>query len=141
VASPGQTVTTPVSLLDLAPTLLEIAGVSALPEAEGRSLTSALRGQALDERPIYSEAIYRAPHELKALRAGGFKLIYNEDDGSAQLFDLAADPVEQIDTSAEAGQIVGSMKDELFAWLAHTRQVAHDLPRAVPPTEFRDASW
>lgn len=141
VASPGQTVATQVSLLDLAPTLMQIAGASALPEAEGRSLVPALRGQALDERPVYSEAIYRAPHELKALQMGGYKLIYNMDDGSVQLYDLAADPSEQLDTSAEANLIVEEMKGELLDWLAHSLQVAHDLPRAKPPTEFRDAAW
>jgi len=141
VESPGQTIATPVSLLDLAPTLMQIAGASALPEVEGRSLVAALRGQTMDERPVYSEAIYRAPHELKALRADGYKLIYNVDDGSIQLYDLAADPLEQFDTRAKASQIVAAMKDELFARLAHTLQVAHDLPRVEPPTELRDAPW
>lgn len=141
VEPPGQTVATPASLLDLAPTLMQTAGASAPPEAEGRSLAPALRGQALDERPIYGEALYRAPHELKALRVGGYKLIYNVDDGSVKLYDLVTDPSEQLDAKVEGSQIVESMKGQLFDWMAHTLETVHDLPRAAPPTEFRDAAW
>lgn len=141
VESPGQTIATPVSLLDLAPTLLQTAGASVPVEAEGRSLVPALRGQALDERPVYGEALYRAPHELKALRVDGYKLIYNVDDGSVKLYNLAADPSEQFDINEDSGQIVESMKDQLFDWMAHTLETAHELPRVAPPAEVRDAAW
>ena len=141
VEAPGRTIATPVSLLDLAPTLTQIAGAPQPPEAEGRSLVPALRGQALEERPVYGEAFYRTPHELRVWRADGYKLIYNVDDGSIELYDLVADPSEQFDTSAEASQIVDLMQGELLDWIAHTLQMAHDLPRAAPPTELRDAAW
>lgn len=45
----------PVSLVDLAPTLLDLAGVAALPGADGRSLTAAMDGIALKSLPVYSE--------------------------------------------------------------------------------------
>ncbi len=45
----------PVSLVDLAPTLLELTGVGALGAADGRSLASALDGKEPAPRPIYSE--------------------------------------------------------------------------------------
>jgi arylsulfatase A-like enzyme len=139
--SPGQVIAEPVSLLDVAPTLAQVTGASLPPGMEGRSLVSALRGEALDDVPIYAESLYRVPYELKALRADGYKLIYNVDDASLELYDLRTDAAEQLDISPGAGQVVTSMKSELLDWVAHTLQVAHDLPRAVPPTEFREAVW
>lgn len=47
--------TSPVSLVDLAPTLLELAQLPPLPQADGRSLAAALRGEPLPSRPVYSE--------------------------------------------------------------------------------------
>jgi hypothetical protein len=45
----------PVSLVDLAPTLLELTGVGALEAPDGRSLASALDAKQLAARPVYSE--------------------------------------------------------------------------------------
>jgi arylsulfatase A-like enzyme len=73
VEAAGQLAGTPVNLLDLAPTLMQIGGAPLPPEAEGRSLVPALRGQALDDRPLYAESLYRVPYELKAVRAGGLQ--------------------------------------------------------------------
>ena len=141
VAAPGQAVGTPVGLLDLAPTLLDVAGASIPPEAEGQSLVPALRGEALAERPVFSESLYRVPYELKAVRQNGYKLIYHVNDGRYELYDLSADPAEQRDLSGEALPVVEAMKSTLSDWMAHALQVMRDLPRAAPPTEFKNAVW
>jgi arylsulfatase A-like enzyme len=141
ISAPGQVVKTPVGLLDLAPTLLDAAGASIPPEAEGRSLVPALRGQALAERPVFSESLYRVPYELKAMRQNGYKLIYHVDDGSLELYDLNADPGEQRNLSGSDIQATEMMKSALSAWMEHTLRVMRDLPRAAPPTEFRNAVW
>jgi arylsulfatase A-like enzyme len=137
----GESVDTPVRLLDLAPTLLQIGGAPVPSEMEGRSLAAALGGEALDEKPVYAESLYRTPQELKALRSGGYKLIYNVDDGSVELYDLGSDPLEKLDISAQEAEVAASLRDDLSAWISHTLQVAHDLPRVMPPTEFDDAVW
>ncbi len=139
--SPGQAVQTPVALLDLAPTILSMAGVPVPAGTEGRSLVPALRGEALAERPVYSESLYRVPYELKAVHAGGHKLIYRLDDGSYELYDLALDPLEQRDISSDGGQIGEALRGELLDWVERMRQVAADLPRAVPPIQLEEAAW
>lgn len=141
VSSPGQVVETAVGLLDVAPTVAEIAGSSLAPEAEGHSLLPALQGKALTEYPILAESLYRTPYELKAIRQGGYKLIYNVDDGSTQLYDLHTDPFEQQEIGCQAIEAASSLKQTLTGWIAHTAQVEASLPRAVPPAEFKDATW
>jgi choline-sulfatase len=92
----GKHVTQPVSLLDLPPTLLDLADVppeSRLP-MDGRSLIGLIDGNHSDERPIFSEyhvEKVRAPCFM--VRKGTYKYIYIHRYGS-QLFDLEADPEE-----------------------------------------------
>ncbi|MEM7237342.1 MAG: choline-sulfatase [Pseudomonadota bacterium] len=87
----------PVSLLDLFPTLLEIAGI---PEAQirsrldGKSLLPAMRGEPL-HAPVFAEHIdggTAAPRVC--VRDGSMKLTLSRAY-PAQLFDLASDPLEQ----------------------------------------------
>jgi arylsulfatase A-like enzyme len=139
VASPGRVVETPVALLDLVPTLIEVAGATVPPEAEGRSLMSALHGEVLEDRAIWSESLYRVPTELKAMQRSGYKLVYDVGDGGMELYDLTADPAEERNIAAEATQIAETMRSSLLDWMAHTAQVARDLPRAAPPAELGDA--
>ena len=87
-------VDTPVSLIDLPPTLLDIAGVEPVRAMEGRSLLPALRGQALDVVPVISE--YHGEGIMRPsfmVRQGPWKYIYCHRS-APQLFNLEADPGE-----------------------------------------------
>jgi arylsulfatase A-like enzyme len=141
VSVPGAAIDTPVALLDLAPTLAQIAGTSLPSEAEGSSLVSSLRGEVLEGKPILSESLYRVPYELKALRQGDYKLIYNVDAGDFELYHLGLDPAEEQNIIQEESQVAKAMATVLFDWMARTARVAGDLPRAVPPAEVQDAPW
>jgi len=85
-----------VSLADIAPTVLDLAGLPAPATVDGRSLRALLsREAALEPRPAYSETYYPRFHfgwsELTALQDGRFKLIESTDP---ELYDLASDPAE-----------------------------------------------
>lgn len=89
-------VTTPVSLTDVMPTLLDIAGVSADAwlEIDGQSLLPLLSGTDNDERlaiaEYHAEGVFRA---CFMVRQGNYKYIYIEG-ADHQLFDLKNDPGE-----------------------------------------------
>lgn len=92
----GQKVTQPVSLLDLAPTLLDLAGVPAKEQlpVDGASLVGLFDGCNQDERIVFSEyhvEKVKAPGFM--VRRGKYKYIYIHRHGE-QLFDLEADPEE-----------------------------------------------
>jgi hypothetical protein len=145
IAGPGVVfpadVDTTVGLLDVAPTLAEIAGAFLPPAIERRSLVPALRGETLKERPVFSESLYRVPQESKGMYRDGYKVIYHVDKDQFELYDLKADPDEQHDLATQVVPEGESLKRDLLQWMARTSQVARELPRAAPPREFKNAVW
>jgi arylsulfatase A-like enzyme len=104
----------PISLSDLAPTLLELAGLDPLPAASGQSLVPLLRGESLPASPQIGSVRFRpmvtqVESENQArqrfrecYRTRSEKLVreYWVRDGERRLaslewYDLSADPLEQ----------------------------------------------
>ena len=94
-ALPGQRSTAPVSLVDIAPTLLEWLGLPASGELHGRSLAQALDAESVDpQRPLFSSGIAYGPERAAVLR-GDRKRIRGVGGAPSLLFDLSGDPGEQ----------------------------------------------
>jgi len=95
---------TPVGLRDVAPTIAELAGLPALPAADGRSLAESVRnGAEPAERPLFAHRrAYEAssyerrpgsPGRMASVRTSRWKLIRNWD-AEDELYDLEDDPGE-----------------------------------------------
>lgn len=85
---------TPVSLLDVPATLVDMAGQETVRPLEGRSLLPAIHGAELDVVPVISE--YHGEGIMRPsfmVRLGDWKYIYCHGS-DPQLFDLAHDPKE-----------------------------------------------
>lgn len=115
----GRRIATPVSLLDLAPTLIELAcGRDALAEGrlDGRSLLPALAaGHDVARGPVISEYHAEGVRRPAAMiRDGNLKLIVCAGDPD-QLYDLAADPHERSNLAAqpEHAATVSRLRDAL----------------------------
>ncbi len=104
----------PVSLIDVAPTLLDLAGVEPLPRTQGRSLVPLLRGAEPAERLLLAQDCPPDGLIHSALVSGRFKYLRlmkaapaGELKGASvvaaeRLFDLQADPREQHDLAGDA---------------------------------------
>lgn len=103
-------VDTPVSLTDVAPTLLDFVGIRPISGATGRSLTAALDGGILDVQPVLSEltAPPKAP-DLSALLLGTDKIVVDHKRAKAVYYDLAADPRELHPVAAERADKAGPL--------------------------------
>jgi len=83
----------PVSLIDLAPTILQLAGVDECLPLDGRSLLPCIAGEEMD-RVAFSESHTNGVYEpCFMIRKGQYKYIYIRNEDS-QLFDLEKDPGE-----------------------------------------------
>jgi arylsulfatase A-like enzyme len=106
----GTRLATPVGVIDVAPTLLELAGLPPLRAADGISLADAVRrGSEPLARPVFA---YRREHkthpaetrgEMLAVRDGDWKLIRRVGHAE-ELYDLATDPRELDDRLGRAAQ-------------------------------------
>lgn len=105
----------PGSVIDIAPTLLQLAGLPVPAQYQGRSL---LRPAAADEVPRFltDHAVYQV-----GLRQGPWKFIDEPESGRSQLFDLRRDPEERRDLAATQPQRVARYREHLRAWSTHQR--------------------
>lgn len=90
----SRVVDTPVSLLDVPATLLDIVGQTPVQALDGRSLMPAIRGEGLGVRPVISE--YHGEGIMRPcfmVRKGAWKYIYIHRS-PCQLFNLDSDPGE-----------------------------------------------
>ncbi|TNF31368.1 MAG: hypothetical protein EP329_12500, partial [Deltaproteobacteria bacterium] len=133
-ALPGRVVETPVSHIDVAPTVLDLVGLPASPRHTGASLAPVLAGAPAPPSAIYTEGRYAA-----ALRVGDLRLIVHsrEDDigprarvgrsGTLplhELFDLAHDPEETHNLALADDPRLGPMLEELAAVREHLALLA-----------------
>jgi arylsulfatase A-like enzyme len=87
--------------LDIAPTVLELAGLKVPATMQGRSLVSLLKGENLGWREDWLYAYYEYPGDHmvaknRGIRTERYKLIeyYEEEPMQYELYDLQADPSE-----------------------------------------------
>lgn len=85
-----------VRLYDVAPTILELAGLPIPPTMKGVSLASAVTGgHPVPELVAESELTVGNKIRLRSLIAGDTKVIADEIRGTEVFFDLATDPLEK----------------------------------------------
>ena len=135
IAAPGLPagrIATPVSTIDLTPTLCDLAGISmadVMPWTDGESLVPLAGGEARTSPVVMEYAAEGSISPMIALRQGGWKYIRCASDPDL-LFYLAADP-DEIDNlaadprAAETLALFQSMADarwDLTAYDAEVRQ-------------------
>ena len=113
----GETVSTPVSLLDLAPTLTELGGAEPLPCAQGQNLGSFLTGSGKPDTwndAVFAECIgKREEKPSRMIVRWPWKLIHYHGYDDPQLFNLDEDPGETRDLGRDPAR--ADIRKELHA--------------------------
>ncbi len=117
---PGVTpckIDTPVSLIDLPPTLLDITGQTPARPMEGRSLLNAIHGERLDDIPVISE--YHGEGIMRPsfmVRKGNWKYHYCHG-AEPQLYNMVDDPDEWKNRAGDpaCSEVEKELKDVITA--------------------------
>lgn len=113
----------PVGLADVAPTLLDLAGVAAdrPVHVDGQSLRTSLASSEIRDRTVYAETHYPKLHfgwsDLSSAIDGRFHYIHAP---RPELFDLANDPSERRNLADQRGATVSALRD----WIGRTARGA-----------------
>jgi choline-sulfatase len=130
----------PVSLLDIAPTLLQIAGFARPAEFQGRNLPGLIAGlvspaaKASAPEEIYSESLYPHTHfgtsALRTLRVGRYKYIKAP---RPEFYDLVNDPAEKQNLYESQKSMAFNFRDRLESLRARYRSERASASRAPHP--------
>lgn len=129
----------PVSLADITPTVLELAGLDPLDDIRGVSLAGALGGSAPPARFIYFEThagtLNYGWQEISGVRFGNWKLI---DSSAPELYDLDADPGETTSLAAADPERLNRFRGELAQIAQPIREATTDqLDQDLSPEDIR----
>lgn len=113
-------VTRPVSLIDTAPTILDLLG---LPIPAGYQGLTLLGGRA-------NMALFFTDYSLSlmGLRDGCWKYVYELESGRSKLFEVCGDPSESQDRSSSEPERVGAYRTRLSNWASAQKAL---ITRAV----------
>jgi len=125
---PGR-IETPVSLIDLTPTVLDALGAVPIGESPGVSLWPLLtRGAGLPQRTLFAERTRYGPDRAAALQ-WPYKVIVDLNAKTEELFDLAEDPAERTNLSATHPATTASLAAAVADRVAQRR--TRTAPQAV----------
>ena len=137
------------TLLDIAPTLVDLAGVEAAPQFDGSSVLPFVSSPDV-ERTVVGEYLGEgAVAPIFMIRRGDWKFVWSEPDG-AQLYDLQADPAELTNLATHPGHVETTVafSAEVFdRWdparidreVRENQRARADVDRALRQGRFR--SW
>ena len=115
-AGPGTVIGDQVQVVDLVPTLLDLAGVPSTVPMDGRSLVPLLDGRGLPAGEAFAEGTNIRETERRGLRTPRFKFIHSIPRGAHdpalerfELFDLRDDPEERRDLAARHPEVVAGL--------------------------------
>jgi arylsulfatase A-like enzyme len=119
---------TPVTGTDFYPTILELAGIEAIPEqhVDGVSLVPLLKGGKISKRDLF----WHYPHygnqggePSSIIRKGEWKLIHYYEDGRQELYNIIKDPAEKNNVAAKNPKLIQILDSRLQSWLQATKAI------------------
>jgi arylsulfatase A-like enzyme len=117
---PPRTANDVVELIDLAPTIAALFGVTPPASWRGRSLVPALTGTSLPPKPAFAELLPEPKwdHDAKSMISADGKrhVFYRISDSRWEIYDLEKDPDERTNI-ADSDPDAAKLKAQLAAWI------------------------
>ena len=135
----GSTSDLPVTTADLFPTIAKAINENYRKEKsiDGENILQMLtKPQAYQNRKL----LWHYPHYSNqggkpgsAIREGNYKLIYNYEDESIELYDVVNDIAEKNNIASAEGKTANQLKKKLFKWLKQTNALRPNKNTAYDP--------
>ena len=141
VLEAGQTINKMIQNIDVAPTVLELAGVQKPTQMQGYSMVPLLKGESTDWRDrifyeYYWEYAFPQTPTMHGVRTDRYKYIrYHGVWDTNEFYDLQADPQEMnnLIASPEHQDTIQQLLDELYTWMEETGGEQIPLKRTMQP--------
>ena len=104
------------SLVDVAPTISELAGISVPATFDGHPLVSVFSRADAPPRAVYSEFTAQPDLNRRAVRYGPMKCISATKEQAAELYDLSSDPGERHDLASDRPDVLKKLLERLDSW-------------------------
>jgi arylsulfatase A-like enzyme len=127
-----------VSLTDVAPTILEAAGIAVPPSMQGRSLTSAADGDIFSETfpcPVAHSPDCPNGCTARAIFSWPYKFI-TSSNGHRELFDLGGDPTEKRNLYIQQPERAAQLADRLAQWMKTMPRQSQET-HTISPEDLR----
>ena len=142
VTKPGTTCTTPISSIDLFPTILNLCGAKSDVKVDGQDIAPLFRGDSISRGALY----WHYPHYSNqggrpsgAIRDGNLKLIEFYETGRRELYDLRRDIGETRNLAGDRPTVVQTLAAKLDAWRRSVdAQTMKPNPKFVPNPQAAD---
>ncbi len=105
----------PVQLVDLMPTMVDILNLPVPSDVGGQSLVPVIRGEKMRQRPIFGETSRDA--RLRSVRTGSCKLVWNLSRKTYRLYNTARDPGERFNVVFFRPALARQLKGQLDDWM------------------------
>ncbi len=133
---PKSRVTTPVEVIDIAPTLLGLVGIEPAPSMRGRDLRAVALGRMPDPGPVFSAVLTKR----MAVR-WPYKVIADLRFGLFELYDLSRDPHERKNLANLEATHLTEMKGLVYAWLDSLEHERGSHADAVASNWAKELRW
>jgi arylsulfatase A-like enzyme len=147
----GVRTTSTSEMIDLAPTILDLLGLPPLGAPDGRSLVPFLEGGVIPPKPLFAESgesmfeenprrpVRGVAGKWRSVRRADWKLILIPHGTGEQieLFDLAEDPLERNELSAQFPGKAAELRGSLLEWMASPRTRPDEGPEMDDETRER----
>ncbi len=135
----GEYITKMIQNIDVAPTILEVAGLNAPEHFHGKSILPLLKGEEVEWRDrifyeYYWEYDFPMTPTVHGVRTDKYKYMrYHGVWDTNELYDLENDPEEKnnLIASPEHQDVVKQLADEVYTWLESTNGMQIPLKRTI----------
>ncbi|SFS06551.1 Arylsulfatase A [Halomicrobium zhouii] len=130
----GRRIDQQVSLIDVPPTLYDLLGVETPAAVQGHSLKPLMDGDEREEGVVICTA---SGGEMLATRTPEWKLLWDREQDTVELYHLVDDPGETVDVSGENHEVVERFRNLLEDHIAEARATDTDLPDVEESDEVK----